>query len=85
MKPYNGEAIITTEAALQILDRIDAYRRKYINERAIPYDYDMRVIAAFVAQAAGIESRTEWTDMLKADAESRYAKDMAEQGVFFRG
>lgn len=85
MKPYNGEVIITTEAALQILDRIDAYRRKHINERAIPYDHDMRVAAAFVAQAAGIESRTEWVDMLKADPETRYAKDMAEQGALFEG
>lgn len=86
MKPYNGEAIISTEAALQILDRIDAYRRKHIAEnRYGTTDYDMRVAAAFVAQAAGIESRTEWVDMLKADAESRYAKDRAEQGALFEG
>ena len=84
MKPYDGNVIITTEAALQILDRIDAYRRKHGTEYGNT-DHDMRVAAAFVAQAAGIESRNEWIDMLKAAPESRYAKDKAEQGACFPG
>ena len=85
MNPDNGNAIITMEAALQILDRIDAYRRKRIDEREVLFDYDMRVVAAFVAQAAGFDGRTDWTDRLKAIPETKYAQDLAEMGAFFRG
>lgn len=70
--------IITKESALQILDKIDAYRRKYVNQRAIPFDYDMRVVAAFVAEAAGFDGRTEWTDALKKNPDSQYAKDYTD-------
>ena len=44
----------------------------------------MRAMEAIVAQAAGYDSRTDWTEALKADPQSRYARDLRDTGMQVR-
>ena len=63
--------IISKEAALAILDRIDKIRRR--NDHFS--DYNLRAACAIVAEAAGYKDRTDWTNLLRDDPTSEYAKD----------
>lgn len=65
---------------LEILDKMDQFRR---NNQHEPNDYCMRVMEAIVAEAAGYESRVDWTDDLRANESSQYSKDLKEHKPFF--
>lgn len=68
--------IISKDAALAILDRIDKIRRDAdANRRFLGTDYSLRVAAAIIAEAGGFADRTDWTSILKYDLTSEYAKD----------
>ena len=69
---------ISKEAALAILDRIDKVRRDAHKERYLSTDYCLRIACAIVAEAGGFENRTDWTNILKYDLTSEYAKDYAD-------
>ena len=56
---------------LRILDEMDDFRRKHHQH---PADWCMRCMEAILAGAAGYEDRNEWTEELKADPGSAYAK-----------
>lgn len=62
---------------LQILDKMDKFRREHQNEKTSPADYCMRVLEAIVAEAAGYTERNEWTEILKADKSTEYSKDLS--------
>ena len=62
--------------ALQILDEMDAIRRKHYGALPPPCDYYLRAMEAVVARAAGYDSRSDWTDALKEDKQSRYYHDL---------
>ena len=61
--------------ALQLLDKLDKFRREHQNERQHPSDFCMRAMEAIVAEAAGYKSRVDWTEELKADASTIYNQD----------
>ena len=68
---------------LEILDELDEFRRKHQNDRLYPSDWCMRVMEAIVAEAFGFEDRNSWTEVLKADPNSRYHRylqDATKQG-----
>lgn len=67
--------LISQEAALAILDKIDKVRRDARKQRQLTTDYYLRVACAIVAEAGGFEDRTNWTNILKSDLTSEYAKD----------
>lgn len=71
----DDKTIISQEAALTILDRIDKVRRDASKDRYLSTDYYLRVAACIVAEAGGFEDRTDWTNILKYDLTSEYAKD----------
>lgn len=70
------EKILDRQMALQVLDEMDALRRKQWRQLPPPCDFYLRAMEAIVARAAGYESRTDWTDCLKGDAESQYCRDL---------
>lgn len=61
--------------ALELLDRMDAYRRR--KNGPPPADFFMRMLEAEVANMAGFPDRNSWTNALKADPTTRYAADKA--------
>lgn len=75
LKISNNEPIISKEAALAILDKIDKVRRDAGKQRYLSTDYYLRVACAIVAEAGGFKDRTDWTNILKYDLTSEYAKD----------
>lgn len=58
---------------LALLDKLEEFRRSHQNETQHPSDWCMRVMESIVAEAAGYQSRNDWTDALKADPESKYS------------
>lgn len=62
--------------ALQVLDKMDKFRRDHQNEKIAHADYCMRFMEAIVAEAAGYSNRNEWTEILKADKSTEYSKDI---------
>lgn len=71
---------LTRADVLNILDEIDALRRKYENV-AGHADYDFRVAAAVVADNIGIcrGNRADWQDELKAASGSKYSQWYAKK------
>lgn len=67
---------------LQVLDRMDKFRREHQNAAEAPSDYCMRFMEAILAEAAGYKSRNDWTDALKADQESAYSQDIQKQTAY---
>lgn len=64
---------------LQLLDSIEEIRQKAIEKpEQYPVDYTIRLISAIVAEYAGYKSRTDWTDELKKNPESKYAQRLSE-------
>lgn len=64
---------------LELLDQIEEIRQKAAeNPDKYPVDYAIRLVSAIVAEHAGYNNRSDWTDELKKHAESRYATRMAE-------
>lgn len=71
------------EKILELLDKLDEFRRTHQDERQHPADYCMRVMEAIVARTGGFESRSDWTDALRADDTTTYSRDI-KSGEFFR-
>lgn len=73
--------LISTNAALAILDKIDKLRRDNCkNHRNHGFeDYYLRTASAIIAQAGGFEDRTDWTRLLKDNPDSAFAKDYADE------
>lgn len=69
--------------ALDILDKLDEFRRNHQNEKQHPSDWCMRAMEAIVAEAAGYTSRNDWTDTLKESPESRYSRDLKDITIRF--
>ena len=64
---------------LELLDQIEEIRQKAAeNPDNYPVDYAIRLISAIVAEYAGYNNRSDWTDELKKHSESRYATRMSE-------
>lgn len=72
---------LDSKQVMEILDEMDYYRRHNINFNNP--DYAMRVAEAILAKAAGFKDRNEWCELLKADSETKYAKDYADATVAF--
>lgn len=68
---------------LALLDQLDEFRRNHQNEKQHPSDWCMRVMEALVAEAAGYESRSDWTSVLTADPESKYSQDLKDLSIYF--
>lgn len=68
---------------LDILDKLDEFRRSHQNETQNPTDWCMRCMEAIVAEAAGYTNRNDWTDALKGNPESRYSRDLQDQSIRF--
>lgn len=47
---------------LELLDKLDEFRRTHQDERQHPSDYCMRVMEAIVASAGGFSGRADWTE-----------------------
>lgn len=67
--------------ALSILDKLDELRRKHNGDAA--YQHAMRIACATIAREAGYQDRNEWTDALKADSSTAYARDCASPFIPF--
>ena len=67
---------------LELLDRLDKFRRAHQDDRQHPSDWCMRMMEAIVAQAGGYQSRNGWMAALKADDTTAYSNDM-ENGMLF--
>lgn len=65
-----------SKASLEILDKLDEFRRKHQDDKQHPSDWCMRVMEAIVAEAFGFEGRNSWTDALATDPNSRYYRDV---------
>lgn len=63
---------------LAVLDEMDAFRRKHYYDNPSTPDFYMRVLEAMLARAAGYNSRTDWTDELKRNRNTRYTRDYAD-------
>ena len=58
---------------LQILDRYEEIRQKAKKmPEQYPVDYTIRLLEAILSQAAGYQSREEWTEILKNESKSWY-------------
>lgn len=76
--------VLDRKIALEVLDRLDGFRRDHYYDVPPTPDWCMRAMEAIVAQAAGYDSRTEWTEALKADPQSRYARDLRDTSMQVR-
>lgn len=65
---------IPNESVSTLLENLEE-RKKRAKDRplAYPASFVVRCICADVACIAGFESRTEWTELLKKDKDSKYA------------
>ena len=64
---------------LTLLDQIEEIRQKAAEHpEQYPVDYTIRLISAIVAEYAGYENRSDWTDELKKHPESNYAIRLLE-------
>lgn len=64
---------------LTLLDNIEEVRQKAAeNPEQYPVDYTIRLIPAMVAEYVGFHNRSEWTDKLKENADSKYATRLLE-------
>lgn len=64
---------------LKLLDDIEEVRQKAVDHpEHYPIDYTIRLCSAIVAEYLGYNGRTEWTDELKEQPESKYAKRVSE-------
>lgn len=68
-----NNSLITKAQALVLLDEIDCLRRDL--DKFSSTDYALRAVAAIVAGYAGYGNRNDWTDDLKADANTLYYMD----------
>lgn len=59
---------------LDVLDQMDEFRRNHYFDKNPTPDFYMRAMEAMLAKAAGYNSRSEWTDALKA-TNSLYKRD----------
>lgn len=66
------------DSPLEVLDKLDEFRRSHQNERLYPSDWCMRCMEAIVARACGFEGRNAWTEALAADPSSRYHRDLQD-------
>ena len=57
-----------------VLTEMREYCRKHQDPIRAPADWCMRVLEAIIANASGYKGRNSWTDELKSDPDSRYAK-----------
>lgn len=67
---------------LELLDRLDKFRRRHQDNQQHPADWCMRMMEAMIAQAGGYQSRNDWTEALKADDTTAYSQDM-KNGMLF--
>ena len=63
---------------LELLDKLDAFRRKHHNDTVHLSDWCMRSMEAIVAEEFGFGDRSSWTEALKADKNSRYYRDLQD-------
>ena len=68
---------------LDILDKLDEFRRAHQNEKRHPADWCMRAMEAIVAEAAGYTNRNDWTDALRENPASRYNRDLKDITIRF--
>ena len=80
LKINDSKPIISRDAALAILDRLDGMRRSnHANKNNRGYeDINLRLACAIVANAGGIKTRTEWEDALRNTPDSEYAQDYSD-------
>lgn len=63
---------------LELLDKLDEFRRRHQNDKQHPSDWCMRVMEAIVAEAFGFEGRNSWTEALRTDENSMYYRDLQD-------
>ena len=63
---------------LELLDKLDEFRRRHQNDKLHPSDWCMRVMEAIVARAHGFGDRMEWVQALKERQESQYSRDLQD-------
>ena len=68
----------TEMSPLELLDKLDEFRRRHQNDKLHPSDWCMRVMEAIVAEAFGFEGRNSWTKALADDPNSRYSRDLRD-------
>lgn len=66
---------IAKPMALDILDELEAYRRRCSMEGMNNADHALRVAAAMIARRAGFDDRMTWCKKLRENPESEYAMD----------
>ena len=76
-----NKSLITKAQALVLLDEIDCLRRDL--DKFSSTDYALRAVAAIVAGYAGYSNRNDWTDDLKADANTLYYMDYNDTDYIF--
>lgn len=59
---------------LELLDELDTIRRRTEYRPEDSADYVLRVACAIIAGKAGFTSRTDWTEELRKDTKTEYAK-----------
>lgn len=78
MRTVEGRNVEYMVSPLEVLDKLDEFRRGHQNERLYPSDWCMRCMEAIVARACGFEGRSAWTEALSADPSSRYHRDLED-------
>ena len=73
--------VLDRKMALEVLDKLDGFRRDHYYDAPATPDWCMRAMEAIVAQAAGYDSRTDWTEALKVAPQSRYARDLRDTSM----
>lgn len=66
---------VDTALALDILDELDAYRRRKALENETNVDYVLRMVEAFIADRAGFKARFDWMECLAEKTDSQYVAD----------
>lgn len=71
-------------SSLELLDKLDEFRRGHQNGRLYPSDWCMRCMEAIVARAYGFEGRNAWTGALAAAPSTRYHRDLQDPAARIR-
>ena len=69
-------------AGLELLDRLDEFRRENQSNPNHSADVYMRVMEGMVAEAFGFKGRNDWTRQLKENRKSRYYRDLQDTHKF---
>jgi hypothetical protein len=64
-------------SALRVIDTIESFRKKLEEDNIVHHDEILRIVTWIIADMAGYKNRVEWTEALKKDTSSSYAKCLA--------